>query len=203
MIGHLSGTLRRRAMPLVIVEAGGVGYELTVSLATLEQLPPEGRPVALEVLTLWRNESLQLFGFTTPEEKALFGILTAVPGIGPRLGMALLSSLSVGELVSAVHQERASTLQAVPGIGKKTAERLILELRDKLKDWRGGAPGAAGTAGGGPAGALERDAAGALENLGYKPAEIQAALARVPVSGEGEGLAALVRAALRELGARP
>lgn len=203
MIGHLSGTLRRKAMPQVIVDAGGVGYELTVSLATLEQLPPEGRPVALEVLTLWRNESLQLFGFTTPDEKALFGILTAVPGIGPRLGMALLSSLSVGELVSAVRQERAATLQAVPGIGRKTAERLILELRDRLKDWRADTPGAPAGSPTGAAGVLERDAASALENLGYRPAEVQAALARVAAGGASLDLAALVRAALRELGARP
>ncbi|MCU0225804.1 MAG: Holliday junction branch migration protein RuvA [Acidobacteria bacterium] len=203
MIGHLSGTLRRKAMPQVIVDAGGVGYELTVSLATLEQLPPEGRPVALEVLTLWRNESLQLFGFTTPDEKALFGILTAVPGIGPRLGMALLSSLSVGELVSAVRHERAATLQAVPGIGRKTAERLILELRDRLKDWRADAPGAPAASPAGAAGVLERDAASALENLGYRPAEVQAALARVAAGGTSLDLAALVRAALRELGARP
>jgi Holliday junction DNA helicase RuvA len=189
-------------MPQVIVDVGGVGYELTVSLATLENLPPEGRPVELEVLTLWRNESLQLFGFMTPEEKALFGTLTAVPGIGPRLGMALLSSLSVGELVSAVHQERAATLQGVPGIGKKTAERLILELRDRLKDWRGSGPGDLAAPPSGTLSVLERDAASALENLGYKPAEVQAALARVPPDGRRAGLAALVRAALHELGAR-
>ena len=188
-------------MPQVIVDVGGVGHELTVSLATLENLPPEGRVVELEVLTLWRNESLQLFGFVTPDEKSLFGTLTAVPGIGPRLGMALLSSLSVGELVSAVHQERAATLQGVPGIGKKTAERLILELRDRLKDWRG-VPATSGAAEAGAATTLERDAASALENLGYKPAEVQAALARVPAAGKSAGLAALVRAALRELGAR-
>ncbi len=202
MIGYLSGTIRRRAMPQVIVDVGGVGYELTVSLATFENLPPEGRAVELEVLTLWRNESLQLFGFTTPDEKALFGTLTAVPGIGPRLGMALLSSLSVGELVSAVHEERAAVLQGVPGIGKKTAQRLILELRDRLKDWRGGATGAASAPETGTPSALERDAASALENLGYKPAEVQAALARLPAAGRSAGLAALVRAALHELGAR-
>lgn len=189
-------------MPQVIVDVGGVGYELTVSLATLENLPPEGRAVVLEVLTLWRNESLQLFGFVTPEEKALFATLTAVPGIGPRLGMALLSSLSVGELVSAVHQERAATLQSVPGIGKKTAERLILELRDRLKDWRGGGAAASGEPEAAAATMLERDAVSALENLGYKPAEVQAALARVPVAGTRAGLAALVRAALLELGTR-
>lgn len=189
-------------MPQVIVDVGGVGYELTVSLATLEALPPEGRPVELEVLTLWRNEALQLFGFATAEEKGLFGILTAVPGIGPRLGMALLSSLSVGELVGAVHQERATVLQGVPGIGRKTAERLILELRDRLKDWRVGGPDASDAPAPGVPTALERDAASALENLGYKPAEVQAALARVPAAGRGAGLAALVRAALHELGAR-
>jgi Holliday junction DNA helicase RuvA len=189
-------------MPQVIVDASGVGYELTVSLATLENLPPEGHAVELEVLTLWRNEALQLFGFATPEEKALFGTLTAVPGIGPRLGMALLSSLSVSELVSAVHQERAATLQGVPGIGRKTAERLILELRDRLKNWRGGLAEAAGAPDTGVVTRLERDAASALENLGYKPAEVQAALARVPDAGKGAGLAVLVRAALREIGAR-
>jgi Holliday junction DNA helicase RuvA len=189
-------------LPQVIVEVGGVGYELTVSLATLENLPPEGRSVELEVLTLWRNESLQLFGFATLDEKALFATLTAVPGIGPRLGMALLSSLSVGEIVSAVHHERAATLQGVPGIGKKTAERLILELRDRLKDWRGGAAEDRAAPETGTASALERDAASALENLGYKAAEVQAALARVSPDGKGTGLAALVRAALRELGSR-
>lgn len=189
-------------MPQLIVDVGGVGYELTVSLATLENLPPEGRAVELEVLTLWRNESLQLFGFATPDEKSLFATLTAVPGIGPRLGMALLSSLSVGELVSAVRQERAATLQAVPGIGRKTAERLILELRDRLRDWRGAGEGTSGAPEATAATTLERDAASALENLGYKPAEVQAALARVPAAGRTAGLAALVRAALHELGAR-
>jgi Holliday junction DNA helicase RuvA len=202
MIGQLRGTVRRRELPLVIVDVGGVGYELTVSLGTFEELPAEGRHVELEVLTLWRNESLQLFGFATAQEKTLFATLTAVPGIGPRLGMALLSSLSIGELVAAVQEERVAVLQRVPGIGRKTAERLILELRDRLKDWRGASAPVPDAAGAGGSSALERDAASVLLNLGYKSAEIQAALARVSAAEHGAGLAALVRAALRELGAR-
>lgn len=198
MIGRLHGTLLRRALPLVVIDVGGVGYELTVSLNTLDQLPPEGEKVTLEVLTLWRNESLQLFGFLTGQEKALFATLNAVPGIGPRLGMALLSSLSVPDLVTAVREERAAVLQAVPGIGRKTAQRLILELRDRLGGWVT-APASGARK---PAEGLDRDAESVLENLGYKSDEVRAVLERIPTEDRGSGLAALVRAALREMGAR-
>lgn len=198
MIGRLRGTLVRRALPQVLVDAGGVGYELTVSLNTIDLLPPEGGDVTFEVLTLWRSESLQLFGFLTVQEKALFATLNAVPGIGPRLGMALLSSLSVEEIVNAVREERASVLQAVPGIGRKTAQRLILELRDRLAAWVTAPSSPARKGGDG----VDRDAESVLENLGYKADEARAALERIPAAERDRGLAAVVRAALREMGAR-
>ncbi|MBP7146170.1 MAG: Holliday junction branch migration protein RuvA [Acidobacteria bacterium] len=201
MIGSLRGRLLRKSLPAVIVEAGGVGYELQVSLATYEQLPDEGSEAFLEVLTVLRAESLQLFGFASREEKALFATLNSVSGIGPRLATALLSSLAVGEIVRAVTEERPAALERVPGIGRKTAQRIVLELKDRLKSWP--ARGAVAAPPVAKAGAERDDALAALENLGYRRAEAERAVDDALRAGPATDLSAVLRAALRRLGTRP
>jgi len=198
MIARIRGELARKNWPEIVVDVGGVGYLLHVPLGTYERLPPEGRPVTLEVLTTFRNESLQLYGFGSPDEKRLFGALLAVNGIGPRLALAVLSKLSPVQLVSAVLEDRSRLLESVPGIGRKTAQRLVLELKDRLDDTAralvaSGAPQADPRAG---------DGVTALENLGYRRELAERTVSEVLAEGFDGDLAELIRVSLRRLGGR-
>lgn len=199
MIGRLTGVLTRRRMPQIVIDTGGIGFELSVSLGTFEGLPSEGATVSIEVLTVFRSESLQLVGFGTSEEKHLFSLLLGVTGIGPKLALALLSTMSPSELVRVVREERLSALEKVPGIGRKSAQRLVLELKDRLKRWDGPAAAHEHRPAGAPE--LTADAIAALESLGYRRAEAEAAVGKV-ATAEGADLSALVRSALRALGSR-
>ena len=201
MIGWLKGRLLRRRLPAILVDAGGVGYEVTVPLSTFETLPAEGGPVELEVLTCFRNESLELFGFRSEDDKQLFGTLLTVSGVGPKLALSMLSSISMAEMVRAVEEDRPVVLECVPGIGKKTAKRLVLELKDRLGALAGRAEAGTSSSGGPEAAApLERDAILALENLGYRQRDAAQAVRRI-VESEGEAdLAGVLRRALRLLG---
>jgi len=207
MIGWIRGVLRRREPGRVIVDAGGVGYELEVPLATLDGLPGEGEVVTLEVLTVFRAESLQLFGFATRGEKRLFVALTGISGIGPRLALAVLSTLSPEEIARAARDEDAAPFEAVPGIGKKTARRIVLDLRDRLGETLLELAGTAEAAapvrtGAGGLSPEEEDAVAALLNLGYKRTEAEAAVREAAGAGGTDDLGALLRAALRRLGGR-
>ena len=205
MIGWIRGVLRRREAGRVVVDAGGVGYELEVPLGTLADLPAEGEEVTLEVLTLFRAESVQLYGFATPAEKALFVALTGITGIGPRLALAVLSTLSPAEVARAARDEDGGPFEAVPGIGRKTARRIVLDLKDRLGDLAAlaGATPAPGSGGGeaGLPGAGE-DAVAALLNLGYKRNEAVPAVREALGTAGEDDLGALLRAALRRLGGR-
>jgi len=164
MIGYLRGKLLVKHPNQVIVDVGGVGYDLTVPVSTFSGLPQAGEEVALHVHTHLREESLALFGFLTLEEKALFERLIGVSGIGPRLAIAILSGLPVQELVSAIRAGAVDRLIRIPGVGRKTAERMVVELRDKME----GLPGAPVAA---PEVAprwteVENDVISALVNLG-------------------------------------
>ena len=181
MIAHLRGRLLSKTPQSAVVEAGGVGYEVTISIPTFTSLPAEGNEVALLVYTHVREDALALFGFTTPTEKRLFEKLLSISGIGPKLAVTVLSGLPPERLIAAIHGQDHVTLTRIPGVGKKTAERIVLELRDKLQEL---AP--AGNAGASTP--VSEDVLSALVNLGYqRPAAqkgVEAAIARDPESGK-------------------
>src|SRR6185437_8416333 len=174
MIVSLSGRLTHRDSGRVVIETGGVGYEVFIPLATYYRLPAAGSSVTLEVRQVVREDSLTLYGFFTSAEKQAFDLLMLVQHVGPKLALAILSVLSPDELVSAIAREDVERLDAVPGVGAKVAERVVRELRDKTAELKLVAServeeldGAAGGAEGEPS-ELD-DAVSALINLGYKP----------------------------------
>jgi len=175
MIAHLRGSLQWKSPRSLILDVNGVGYEVTVPLTTFYELPDLGSTVSFHIHTHVRENALQLYGFRTPQEKELFVRLMGVNGIGPRLAINILSGISAGELVTTVRQEDVARLTVIPGVGRKTAERIIVELRDKLAglDISGEsdlpAPQQTSTA-------ILDDALSALLNLGYKRAVAQRAV---------------------------
>ncbi|MGH9416598.1 MAG: Holliday junction branch migration protein RuvA [Terriglobales bacterium] len=173
MIAHLRGRLLSRHPAAVVIEAAGVGYELQVTVATYGRLPEPGADVALHVHTQVREDAIQLFGFATAAEKLLFETLIGVNGVGPKLALAILSGLPPAELAAALRGADYARLTSIPGIGKKTAERLVFELRDKLA--AGEAAAAMPVLAPGPA----EDVASALVNLGYPAALAQKAVQRM------------------------
>ncbi len=180
MIAHLSGKLIQKQPNAVIVDVGGVGYELTVPLSTFYDLGEVGADVALRVHTHVREDALQLYGFRTDREKHLFLAVTSVTGIGPKLGITLLSGLSADELIRAIRDNNLAKLVAVPGVGKKTAERLVVELRDKMTKLAASTQTETVTSDYVPvANAISEDAISALVNLGYQKAVAEKAVSNV------------------------
>ncbi|MGH9534639.1 MAG: Holliday junction branch migration protein RuvA [Terriglobales bacterium] len=161
MIAFLRGVLLERTPNRAVVDVHGVGYELLIPLSTFQLLPAAGAEVRLHVHTQLREDALQLFGFATAREKAIFEHLLGVSGVGPKMALAALSGLAVNELAAAIAASDVARLTAVPGIGKKTAERICVELRDKLAEWA--APAVAATA----LPAAAEEVLSALVNLGY------------------------------------
>jgi holliday junction DNA helicase RuvA len=191
MIAQLRGTLVEKGIEHVLVDVGGVGYRVAVSLNTLAALPAVGQTAQLHTQLIVRDDSLSLVGFASVEERAAFDLVTSVQGIGPKLAMSILSTLEAGELAAAVRAGDHARLVRIPGIGKKTAERMVLELRDKFD----AAPSASAMKKVGGAQAV----ASALINLGYKPAEAERAAADAGKAHPDAGVAELVKAALRLL----
>jgi Holliday junction DNA helicase RuvA len=195
MIGYLEGRLRHLEATRAMVMTNGVGYEVRISLSTYYRL--EGRnEVALEIYTHVREDTLALYGFATPEEKFAFEKLISISGIGPTLAQKILSGIDAPDLAEAVASSDSRKLSSIPGVGKKTADRICLELRDKLtltEAQRAAAPSMARTN-------LEDDVQSALVNLGYRPKDAEAAIdaARKQVGADAE-LSALLKAALRQL----
>jgi holliday junction DNA helicase RuvA len=179
MIAHLRGKLIAKTPSHAIVEAGGVGYELAISIPTYSALPGLDQEVALYVYTHVREDALALFGFLQREEKQLFEKLIAVSGIGPRLAITILSGMSAEAVVAAIRGNDVAALTRIPGIGKKTGERMVLELRDKLDQFA--APPAAPAAT-----AIEEDVISALVNLGYPRSQAERALLRISSGKNGE-----------------
>ena len=179
MIAHLRGRILEKHPSHVILEAGGVGYEVTISVPSFSGLPSEGAEVSLYIHTHVREDTLALYGFLRREEKQLFERLISVSGIGPKLAITVLSGITADALVTALRSNDLTALTRIPGVGKKTAERMVLELRDKL-DGLAAAPGPP------PAGRMEEDVVSALVNLGYQrtPAE-QAARRALERAGNG------------------
>ena len=193
MIGRITGTLLEKVPPAVCVDVGGVGYEIDVPMSTLYELPEIGARVTLHTHLAVREDAHTLYGFSTANERATFRTLIKVSGIGARTALAILSGLTVDELVSAIAEQETGRLLRVPGIGKKTAERLLLELRDKL-----GSHATAGTTGATPKSA-QSDILDALMALGYSSAESQKALKALPkdidtTDGIRQALKSLARA---------
>lgn len=205
MIASLRGTLASKEAGLCVVEAGGVGYLVHVSTHTSAALPGLDAPVFLHTHQVVREDALMLFGFVELEERRLFELLITVSGIGPKVALAALSGMKPGALARAIRDENIAGLVAIPGVGRKTAERLVVELRDKL-EVIGVATGAAIGAGPGPAaGVLPRsekfeDAVAALVHLGYSASQAQEAVRRVSEGGETLSLEDLVRQSLKRLG---
>ena len=189
MIGRLTGTVAEKTPPQVLIDVNGVGYELDVPMSSFFNLPPVGARVTLLTHFVVREDAQQLFGFLTQDERAAFRHLIRIAGVGPRTALAILSGLSVAELAQAVSQQQAARLVKVPGIGKKTAERLLLELKGKLGADLG-APGAAAT------GDAQGDIVQALIALGYSERDAGAALKSLPA---GIGTAEGIRQALKSL----
>ncbi|WP_047491440.1 Holliday junction branch migration protein RuvA [Terriglobus sp. TAA 43] len=173
MIAHLRGRLLSKSPNAVIVDCGGVGYDVAISVTTFSSLPDEGAEVSLHINTQVREDAIALFGFTDRDEKRLFERLITVSGIGPKLGITVLSGLSAERLVSAIRAGDTAMLVKIPGIGKKTAERVVLELKDKLDDLQAAAPAQASGFKGGP---VVDDVLSALVNLGYKRDSAQRAV---------------------------
>lgn len=188
MIGQLRGTLLARNPPTVLVDVGGVGYEVDVPMSTYCNLPPTGQPVTLLTHLVVREDAQLLYGFLGADERAAFRELLRISGVGPRIALAILSGLSVAELAQAVAAQSSARLVKVPGIGKKTAERLLLELRGRL------APAVAQPT----AGAEQADIEQALLALGYSGREAETALKALPREvGVAEGIRLALKALTR------
>jgi Holliday junction DNA helicase RuvA len=164
MIAHLRGRLLSKTPNQAILECAGVGYDVTISVATFSALPGEGAEATLHIHTHVREDQIALFGFSETQEKRLFEKLLTISGIGPKLAITVLSGIDSSRLVTAIRSGDHATLTRIPGIGKKTAERVVLELKDKLDDLAVSIPAPAGGPHHGPAG---DDALSALVNLGY------------------------------------
>jgi len=193
LIGYLKGTLVEKQPPRLIIDVNGIGYEVEAPMSTFYQLPATGSPVTLHTHLHVREDAHQLFGFATQSERSLFRDLIRISGVGAKLALSVLSGISADDFVATVQAGDATTLTRLPGIGKKTAERLIMEMRDRYADTallpRGpeGAPGVPQDTG--------QEAFSALIALGYKPAEAT----RLLKSIDGEGLSSeeLIRKALQ------
>lgn len=199
MIAFLTGRLALKTPTHLTLDVQGVGYEVLIPLSTYDALPTLGEATALHIHTHLREDAIQLFGFLTQPEKDSFLLLTTVSGIGPKLALSILSSLPVADLVSAIQSADIDRLSTVPGIGKKSAGRMALELKDKVG--KIGAPGTAGTASdkSGLDGPYE-DALSALVNLGYRLQDAKDALKRVSATVNGSVvLKDLIREGLKEL----
>jgi holliday junction DNA helicase RuvA len=182
MIGSLRGRIVAKTPPQVLLEVGGVGYELEAPMSTFYRLPPIGQDTYLLTHLVVREDAHVLYGFASGEERALFRSLLKVSGVGPKLALALLSGISVEGFVQCVRSQDAATLTKVPGIGRKTAERLLIEMRDRLDGASAAALGGGASAVLGTASGPEGEAFGALVALGYKPNEATRLLKSV---GEG------------------
>jgi Holliday junction DNA helicase RuvA len=173
MIAQLRGTLVEKHPNQAIVETGGVGYDVTIPVSTFTHLPDTGAEVKLRIHTHVREDAIALFGFLTQDEKAIFEKLIGVSGIGPTLAVKILSGLAAPDLINAIRRGDSATLVRVPGIGKKTAERMVLELRDKLPAVTGEQPAAAAPDALSP---VDQDVLSALLNLGCARPQAEAAV---------------------------
>ena len=195
MIAHLSGTLLDKQLQRLVVDVGGVGYDVQVPLSTFYAVGDVGARVALRIHTHVREDALQLFGFATSLEQSLFERLIAISGIGPRVALAVLSGIEPESLVRAIRDADLGRLTSIPGVGKKTAERLVVEMRDRLPKMTETMPPGASNA----ADDLRSDVLSALANLGYQRAAAERGLERVLTTSDSRDFEDVLRAILKDL----
>ena len=169
MIAHLRGKLIEKDPSRVVIDVNGVGYEVYVPLTTSSSLPDRGADVTIDIHTHVREDIIALYGFSTRRERSIFEKLMTISGIGPKLAVTILSGGSVDDLISAIKRSDLARLTAIPGVGKKTAERIVVELKDKLQDFVVAVSDKSVT---------ETDVLSALENLGYNRAVAESAIRR-------------------------
>ena len=204
MIAHLSGTLLSKEPNAVILDVGGVGYEVTIPISTFYDLEEAGSNVKLRVYTHVREDALQLYGFKTLRERELFMRLISVSGIGPRLGITLLSGMSADEMIASIRTNNLARLTLIPGVGRKTAERLVMELRDKvaslsspeLEEELGAESRAGATV---TEDSMRSDVLSALLNLGYQRGAAEKAVTAALDEGGDITVESILRRSLRKL----
>ncbi len=202
MIGYLSGKLLEKEANTVIVDVGGVGYEVTIPLSTFYDLGEIGEQVELRIFTYVREDTLQLFGFKTMREKELYLKLISVQGIGAKSGISMLSGMSADEIIVAIRTDNLARLTSIPGVGKKTAERIVIELRDKLNDLTTGETVGTMSEDARPlegVDAVYDDALSALVNLGYQQNAASKALKKAVQEGTEMSVQKLLRRSLQLL----
>jgi len=199
MIAFLSGKLLEKGANSVIIDVGGVGYEVAIPLSTFYQLGEAGSDVQLRIYTHVREDAFQLFGFSTTRDRDLFLKLIAVQGVGARSAITMLSGMNADEIISAIRANNLAKLTAIPGVGKKTAERLVVELRDKIADIAGSAEAVAAAGAVGNGEGVFDDALSALVNLGYQKNAAEKALQQAAESGTEMSVQKLLKAALQRL----
>jgi holliday junction DNA helicase RuvA len=204
MIAHLSGTLLSKQATSVILDVCGVGYEVTIPLSTFYDLADTGSPVQLRVYTHVREDTLQLYGFKTIRERELFLKIISVSGIGPKLGITLLSGMSADELIASIRTNDLARLTLIPGIGRKTAERLVVELREKVAalssaQLEGELSAKAAVSGEVTHDSVRSDSLSALLNLGYQRSSAEKAIDSVLAEGGDVTVESVLRGVLRKL----
>ncbi len=196
MIGRLHGVLLEKQPPQLLLDVGGVGYEISAPMTTFYELPETGNEITLHTHLAVREDAHVLYGFLREQDRLLFRTLIKVSGVGPKLALAILSGMSADEFAGCVQNGDSALLTRLPGVGKKTAERLVVELKDRLKDWQGTTLTAGiSTNRAAPASDALKDAISALVSLGYKPQEASRMVSQL----ESDGLASeeLIRLALK------
>ena len=198
MIGRIRGKLLEKQAPELLVDVNGVGYEIQAPMTTIYQLPPLGEAVDLFTHLVVREDAQLLYGFASSEDRALFRALIKVNGVGPKLALTILSGMDVADFVRCVRDGDSAGLVRLPGVGKKTAERLLIEMRDRLRDWHADGVAVGEGAATLPARAGDRlqDAESALIALGYKPQEAAKMIAAV--KDDSASSEELIRAALKK-----
>jgi len=204
MIAHLSGTLFSKQATSVILDVGGVGYEVTIPLSTFYDLEDSGSKVELRIYTHVREDTLQLFGFKTVRERDLFLKIISVSGIGPKLGITLLSGMSADELIAAIRNNDLARLTGIPGIGRKTAERLVIELREKVEALTSAQleeelSARAAVSGEPTQDSIRADALSALINLGYQRTSAEKALDSALSESDELSVESVLRRVFRKL----
>jgi len=197
MIALLTGKIAHKSPEYIILDVNGVGYRVQIPFSTYYELPDGGAEISLNIYTHVKEDAISLYGFRTADEKLFFQLLISVSGIGPKLGKDILSNIQVTDLAAAITRGDLARLSAVPGIGKKTAERLVLELKDKVakQEFTCSAAGGESLA---PAAGIEEDVASALINLGYKEAVVKKALAELRISAD-DSMEQVLKQALKAL----
>jgi Holliday junction DNA helicase RuvA len=193
MIGRLTGRLATKSPDQVLLEVGGVGYLVRIPLSTFYELPEQESPASLWIHTHVREDALALYGFLTERERELFLLLLGVTGIGPRVALTILSGIPPVELIDALRKQDVRRLVAIPGVGKKTAERMVLELAEKAANLPGEEPGRE------PAGVSADDILSALVNLGYRKGEAEKTVDAISREGGPDEFGEFLRLALKRL----